>query len=94
MLVHWIWFSRIPEQFHKEKQILLQHFHDPEELYYCREKALPQLPEKLTAYLEEKDLNEAQAILDACGKKNVGILTFGDGAYPVSYTHLTLPTKA
>ena len=74
MLVHWIWFSMIPDSFWKERLQLLQYFHDPEEVYYCGERALPKLPDRLREYLEKRDIAPAQEILDRCTA--------------VSYTHL------
>ena len=91
MLEHWIWFSYIPERFYREKQLLLQRFHDPEELYYCDGKAIPTLPPQLTEYLDNKDLTQARAVLTQCEKKNIGILTFRDASYPTKLRNITDP---
>ena len=36
MLLYWIWFAELPDMPLWQKHILLQYFHDPEELYPTR----------------------------------------------------------
>lgn len=91
MLVYWIWFSLIPERFTREKLLLLERFRDPEELYHCQRGNLPDMPEALGDYIEEKDLTEAQRILDDCVCKNISILTYGDGSYPRKLKNISDP---
>ena len=45
-------------------------------------------------YLEDTSSLEAAALLTARFRSNTGLSTRRAGTRPVSYTHLTLPTKA
>lgn len=74
MLVHWVWLSTRPGMNEREQLAVLTHFRDPEDIYYSTE-----VPHEALA---DKDLKEAEAILDACDKKNIQILTYGDTKYP------------
>ena len=40
MLIYWIWFAELPNLQLWQKHILLEHFHDPEELYHASAEAL------------------------------------------------------
>ena len=91
MLLHWIWFSLIPEKFTRERLELLEHFRDPEEIYHCTDGSLPPMPGELADYIEEKDLSRAQKILDNCVCKNISILTYGDGGYPKKLKNISDP---
>jgi len=84
MLLHWIWFAEMPGITPLQKRKLLERFQDPEELYHASATALAkwELPEKIQKALLEKDLQEAQKILRACNKKNIGILPMTEAAYP------------
>lgn len=35
MLVHWIWFAHRPGLNDRDKMALLQHFRDPEDIYFA-----------------------------------------------------------
>lgn len=84
MLLHWIWFAELDGITPLQKRRLLEHFHDPEELYTATAAALQkwELPEKLQKALLNKDLQKANKILRDCNKKNIGILPLADAAYP------------
>ena len=82
MLEHWIWLARLPQLHTWQKISLLQHFHDPEELYNASLSALSQLPSELVTLLQNKDLTQARAILRACREKNIQLVTLQDSAYP------------
>lgn len=86
MLQHWIWYAELGKLSCAQKQMLLQHFHDPEELYYCSDKALEQVPGVTAAMvdaLSRKSLTQAQTIIEECANKGIGILTIQDKRYPV-----------
>ena len=36
MLEHWIWFAQLNKLSNAKKQMLLQHFSDPEDIYNCK----------------------------------------------------------
>ena len=84
MLLHWIWFAELDGITPLQKRRLLEHFHDPEELFNATAAALNkwELSEKLQKALLNKDLQKANKILRDCNKKNIGILPLADAAYP------------
>lgn len=94
MLLYWIWFAQMSKVSAHMKQKLLQHFRDPEDIYYAEEPAFAQisgLTEEGLADLLEKDLTQAQSILDACKEKNIQLLTYSDRQYPVRLRNIYDP---
>ena len=85
MLLYWIWFAQLNKISVLLKQALLRHFQDPEEIYHSTAAGLAAvagMTEAAMQALEDKDLSQAQLILDECGQKGIGILTLRDRAYP------------
>lgn len=85
MLLYWIWFAQKSKVSAHMKQVLLQHFRDPEDIYYADEQAYLQisgLTEDGIAALMEKDLQEPQKILEDCKAKGIQVLTYADRQYP------------
>ncbi len=85
MLVHWIWYALAQSLDIGQKLALLEHFPDPEDIYYadsqalcCVETVTPQAARALQA----EDIAQAEAIYRRCQEKQIGILTFQDTAYP------------
>lgn len=39
MLVHWVWFAHRPGLNDRDKMALLQHFRDPEDIYFADDGA-------------------------------------------------------
>ena len=79
MPVYWIWFAKLKGiSLHKKQQLLIS-FRDPEEIYQADPKAFP---EELREALAEKDLTEAIEIYRQCTSRGIGILAYGDSAYP------------
>ena len=84
MLEYWIWFSQLKKLTGAQKWQLLQHFHDPEELYHCDEQTLLQkgVPESALDALEDKDLTQARDIFRDCADKGIHLLSIRDEEYP------------
>ena len=85
MLVYWIWLAELPHASTAQKCQLLQHFSDPEEIYFSEEKAFQTvegITEKTREALENKNLEAAHTILQECVDKGIGILTLADAKYP------------
>ena len=79
MPVYWIWFANLKGlSLHKKRQ-LLETFKDPEEIYRADGRAFS---EETAQALEEKDLTEAKTIYLQCQQRGIGILAYGDAAYP------------
>lgn len=85
MLLYWIWFAQLQGIPLWQKRELLQYFADPEELFFLRE-ALPssalEMNPKLPELLCDRDLTQAEKILNQCRRKGIRLLTYGDPAYP------------
>ena len=85
MLLYWIWFAELPDIQLWQKHILLQYFHDPEEIYHAKGdafSAVDDITDNIVKALSNKDLSRAQAILRACQEKNIHLLSLNDAAYP------------
>ena len=85
MLLYWVWFSQLPYLQTWQKLSLLQHFHDPEEFYNTTPRALFQkgiTDPNVQKALAQKDLTEAEHILQVCLEKNIRVLPLNDAAYP------------
>ena len=86
MLIHWIWLNSLKTVNYRQKQMLLEHFGSPEDLFNAHTEAVDRI-EGLTREqkdeVSERDLTAARKILDDCNKKRIGILTYSDAAYPL-----------
>ena len=94
MLVHWIWFSLRQNVSDRMKVELLQHFRDPEEIFYAGKEAFRNvvgLTEAGFASLQDKDLQKAEWVLHQCEKEKLGILTYQDAAYPARLKNISDP---
>lgn len=94
MLIHWIWLSCLPQVTNRQKHLLLQAFRNPEDIYIASEDALLSvggMTEKAIVSLLNKDMSQARQILSVCNEKNIGILTYGDAAYPSRLKNIEQP---
>lgn len=85
MLLHWIWLATRPGINDRIKAEVLRHFRDPEDAYYADVQAyagVEGMTDEASAALQDKDLQDAKAILESCENQNIGILTFQDAMYP------------
>lgn len=85
MLVHWIWLAHRPGVNDRMKAELLQHFSDPEDIYFADEDAFSHidgLTKEQHQALRDKDLTLAEKILSDVMKYKLHILTYRDVAYP------------
>ena len=94
MLLHWIWLAHRPGLTDRAKVQLLQHFSDPEDIFFAAKDAfdhMEDLTEEAKKSLRDKNLTEAEEILDACRRENLHILTYRDAAYPVRLKNIADP---
>ncbi len=91
MLIHWIWLATRPDLPDRVKAALLERFYDAEDLYFADSAAFEDLSPEARASLGDKDLKEAQKILDACMKRGIGILSFRDAGYPARLKNIADP---
>ena len=85
MMVHWIWFATRPSINERVKVHLLQQFGDPEAVYFAADSVYDGIDglslDGKTA-LQDKNLREAEEILQKCQRDGIQILTYQDAAYP------------
>ena len=94
MLIHWIWLAHRPGVNDRMKAELLQHFLDPEDIYFADRAAFAHiegLSEEALEALQEKDLIPAEEILEACRRENLHVLTYRDAAYPAKLKNIPDP---
>ena len=94
MLTHWIWLAHRPGVSDRMKAVLLEHFCDPEDIYYADADAfdpIPELTPEARASLRDKNLSQAEEILETCRRKRLGILTYRDAAYPSRLKNISDP---
>ena len=85
MLQYWIWLAQLAKLTNGEKWQLLQHFRDPQELYYSDEERLEEMDGITGAMkkaLEDKQLDRAEQIIQLCRSEGIRLLTIGDEEYP------------
>ena len=84
-LKYWVWLAALQGVGSLTKLALLEHFRDPEAVYYGEgeEYLLVEGVTRAAARaLEEKSLENAERILADCDRLHVDILTIQDAAYP------------
>lgn len=94
MLQYWIWFAENQELNIPQKQLLLEHFSDPEEIYYAKVHQLEDDREELQPVLEQlkdRDLTEAEKILKECSAQDIRVLTYQDQEYPPRLRNIDEP---
>lgn len=94
MRKHWIWLAHRPGVSDRMKAALLEHFSDPEEIYYADSGAFDHiqgLSAEAKEALQDKNLIPAEEILDRCSKKKLNILTIRDVQYPRKLKHIPDP---
>ena len=84
MRLYWIWFAHHPELTDRERARLLEHFRDPEEIFYAEGKRdIPKELEGLVCKaLSSRDLTQAEQILERCAREEIDILVFDQKEYP------------
>ncbi len=90
---YWIWLAQRPGLLPRQRKELLSHFSDIQALYRAETAQFSRLGIRGKALnaLADKDLGESQQILAACTQQQIGILTYGDAAYPTSLRQIPDP---
>ena len=94
MLIHWIWLAHRPGLTDRMKVALLQHFRDPEDVFFADKEAfrhIDGLTVKAVGALQNKDLAPAEKILAVCARKRIHIMTYRDVSYPGRLRHIPDP---
>ncbi len=94
MLLHWLWLATRPDISDRVKASLLERYDDAEDIFFADPEGFDGIAH-LTAEgkqaLQDKNLAEAQEILDTCLEKEIGILTWKDAAYPARLKNIPDP---
>ena len=94
MLQHWIWLAHRPAVTDRMKVSLLEHFCDPESIYFSDAEAYRHV-EGLTAEaiqsLQDKDLSSSKKILETCHREKLHLLTIRDAGYPSKLKNIADP---
>ena len=94
MLIHWIWLATRPDLSDRLKLATLEVFRDPEDIFYGAKEHYANVEGMTQAGAEalaDKDLTQAQQILDDCVEKGIQICTFHDAAYPARLKNIADP---
>lgn len=93
MLIHWIWLATRQGLNDRDKAALVEHFHDPEDIYFADPEILTRsgLNQDGVAALRDKDLGTAETILRKCADKQIHLLTYRDAAYPSKLKNIADP---
>ena len=94
MLIHWIWLATRPDVSDRQKLAVLDAFGDPEDIFYgdnTRFANVEGMTQAAAEALMDKNLTQAQEILDDCVEKDIHIYTFHDAAYPVRLKNIVDP---
>lgn len=94
MLAHWIWLAHRPGLNDRAKAALMQHFRDPEDIFFADSGAFDHiggLSEEARQALRDKNLLPAEEILEACDRERLHILTYRDAAYPMRLKNIADP---
>ena len=93
MLLHWLWLAT-RNMTDNCKARLLEHFHDPEQIYFAEEDSFGELEfltEKGAESLKDKSLEESRQILSDCTDLEIQILTLADSKYPNKLKNISDP---
>jgi DNA processing protein len=83
VLKYWLWLTTRKRLGNSGVLAILRHFASPEEAFFASEeslRAVEGLPDPTP--LLDKDLTEAEKILQSCYRQGIRILTMQDAAYP------------
>ena len=84
-LKYWVWLTTLTGVSEDTRLRLLQAFSSPEEIYFADKGDLAlvkDIKKEELAALENRSLDEAERILEKCGKKEIFVVTYADALYP------------
>ncbi len=93
-LKYWVWLTTLPGLTDRSKQLMMEHFSSPEDIYYADEEALWQvegLKKEQAALLEDKSLHRSDRILADCARKSIFLITLADALYPERLRNIYQP---
>ena len=93
MRIHWIWLATRPDLSDRKKRAVLEVFPDPEDAYLADEKAFAdmELSAEELASLLDKNLTQAEKILEICEEKDIRICVLSEEDYPFRLKNIDDP---
>ena len=82
---YWLWLANLPKLNNQMKLALLEHFGEPDKIYYGEKEEyflVPGMNRTAAEILENKDLERADRILGDCDRLGLRIITMRDVEYP------------
>ena len=90
---YWIWLSQLNIS-PKARTAVLQSFETPEDAFFSESGSFTRrrgISAREAELLEQRDLGPADAVLDACERQNLRILTLADPEYPERLRQIYAP---
>lgn len=84
-LKYWIWLSNLPRLNNQMRLSLLEHFGEPDKIYYGEKEEyflVQGMTRSMAEALEDKSLEAADRILGDCDRLGLRIITLRDTEYP------------
>ena len=84
-LKYWVWLTTLAGVSEDTRLRLLQAFSSPEDVYFADKGDLAlvkDIKKEELAALENRSLDEAERILEKCGKKEIFVVTYADALFP------------
>lgn len=93
MRIHWIWLATRKDLSDRKKLAVLEVFPDPEDAYLADEKAFAalELTAEELASLLDKNLTQAEKILEICEEKDIRVCVLSDANYPFRLKNIDDP---
>ena len=93
MLKYWVWLSQRRGLRPESREALLERFGDPRAIFSASDREICEivLRDAERAAMRDKSLEKTQAILEACERLDVHILTMQDAAYPARLRNIYDP---
>lgn len=90
----WIWLAEALGAGSRIFRSLIELYDSPYELFHAEETELERIPEltaRVQKALSDKSLQRAVEIMETCERSGIGILTWGDDAYPQLLREIKTP---
>ncbi|MBR2927284.1 MAG: DNA-processing protein DprA [Clostridia bacterium] len=93
-VLFWLWLADALGAASRDFRTLIELYENPYELFHAEEyelDAIKGISPKTRSALSNRDLEAASAILDACQRQNIHILTYADPLYPSALRAIKQP---
>lgn len=91
---YWLWLSTAAKLAPRARTVLLEHYGDPEEMFYAPVGEITRLLGKYgegAEQIEKRDLDAAMRIIDRSADQNISIISVEDDRYPDRLRNIYAP---